>query len=205
MKPRQFPSIRFLPYFDEGNTPTWELSYYDDGIAPTQKTSLLWVFPHTEVNSTAGFTPTRMYRIVTLVGALPRMDASNPMLGNIPTSGSGPCCKDWYFSISPSQRLKFHDSRTHEYQKHNNYFHHSVSFLHRTKKKKDIAAHQNKKFGGKKFFRRWADFIPKIRLIYKWRSQTIPYSISQNSQKVSPRFKIFGMSKSSPEIFGISL
>jgi len=30
----------------------------------------------------------------------------------------------------------------------------SLSFLYRTKKKKDIATHKKKKFGGKKFFRR---------------------------------------------------
>ena len=78
-----------------------------------------------------------------------------------------------------------------------------LSFLHRMKKKA-IATHQSKKFDDKKFFRRWADFIPKNHPIYGWRSQTISYSIYQIPKKSTyvPRFSACQIS--SPEIFSMS-
>ena len=49
---------RELPYSDAENTSAQELSYSDDGIFLTREPAPLWDSSHTEVNSTAGFTPT---------------------------------------------------------------------------------------------------------------------------------------------------
>ena len=62
--------------------------YSDDGIFLTRETALLGDFSHTEVNSTAGFTPTRRYQIVTPIYLGPQLgvDTSNRSLGDIFTS-----------------------------------------------------------------------------------------------------------------------
>ena len=69
------------------------------------------------------------------------------------------------------------------------------------KKKKDIATHQNKKFGDKKFFGTWTNFVLEIYPIYKWRNQIISYSIFQIPKKSIhiPRFLACRISSS--EIF----
>ena len=57
---------------------------------------------------------------------------------------------------------------------------------------------------GKKFFRRWAEFISKIHPIYKWRSQSISYSISQIPKKLVHVPRFLACQISSPENFGMS-
>ena len=52
-------------------------------------------------------------------------------------------------------------------------------FLHRTKKKSDIATYQSKKLGGRKFLRRGEQTSFRIHSIYRWRSPTAFYSKSQ--------------------------
>ena len=58
------------------------------GLPPLGRAPL-WDFSHAEVNSIVGFTPTRRYRIVTLIYLEPQLgvDASNLSLDNILTSG----------------------------------------------------------------------------------------------------------------------
>jgi len=60
------------------------------------------------------------------------------------------------------------------------------------------------KIWGKKFFRRWAEFISKIHPIYKWRSQSISYSISQIPKKSVHVPRFLACQISSPENFGMS-
>jgi len=80
----------FHPYSDAGDTTLLGSChpYSDDGIFLTRETALLGDFSHTEVNSTAGFTPTRRYQIVTPIYLGPQLgvDTSNRSLGDIFTS-----------------------------------------------------------------------------------------------------------------------